>query len=192
MIGSRRAAVPRQASKEAPTREAARSRRSDRDSGGSRGSSSTNTAEAAEARSASKARPTVVPDFHPSATTTGRSVARNYAEVGIVSSSETNSGNQVSPPRFTAETSAASSEADRIFGTGVFLQDREIVELLKQPPKTTLVLRTKGNFQDYFRGIKAARIRSLLMQAYSDVENPSDREAKVNKRMDLLREVVAE
>jgi hypothetical protein len=94
-----------------------------------------------------------------------------------------------SPPRFTSS-STTTSVAQQPPGKGVYLSDAEIVELLRKPPKATAVLRTKGSFQDYFRGISGLRMKALLSEAYSEVENTEDREVKVNKRMDLLKEVL--
>jgi hypothetical protein len=95
-----------------------------------------------------------------------------------------------SPPRFTSSSSSTSNASTAQPGGGVYLSDAEIVELLKKPPKATAVLRTKGSFQDYFRGISGVRMKALLSEAYSEVEDAADREIKVNKRMDLLKEVV--
>lgn len=111
-----------------------------------------------------------------------------------------------SPARFTAEdASSAASSASSADNTGaaksktrgaaaaavaakkaVDFPDEELVALLRQPPKTTLILRTKGNFQSFFRGISQQRMQTLLQQAYADIETESDRQQKVNKRMGLL------
>jgi hypothetical protein len=72
------------------------------------------------------------------------------------------------------------------FGKGVFLSDTELIELLKKPPKSTLVLRTKGSFQEFFKGINTKRFCDLLEKAYENVENSDDRKSKINKRLDLL------
>jgi len=70
------------------------------------------------------------------------------------------------------------------------LSDQDIIELLRKPPKTTEVLRTKGSFQDFFRGINSKRIHHLLERAYVDIDDDDERSNKVNKRMDLLKEVL--
>mmetsp|Transcript_30517 Transcript_30517/g.41989 ORF Transcript_30517/g.41989 Transcript_30517/m.41989 type:complete len:1121 (-) Transcript_30517:165-3527(-) len=87
--------------------------------------------------------------------------------------------------------SCSQTEADKcVFGKGVFLSDQDIIELLRKPPKTTEVLRTKGSFQDFFRGINSKRINHLLERAYVDIDDVDERSNKVNKRMDLLKEVL--
>jgi hypothetical protein len=77
-----------------------------------------------------------------------------------------------------------------LFGDGVFVADKELVLLLRQPPKSTSILRTKTAFQTYFRGIGAARMKALLEEAYSEIEDVTERAGKVNKRLDLLRGVL--
>lgn len=76
------------------------------------------------------------------------------------------------------------------FGKGVFMMDKEIVELLRKPPKSTPALRTKGSFQDFFKGISSSRIKGLLEVAYGDIDDTEERAMKVNKRMELLKEVL--
>lgn len=90
---------------------------------------------------------------------------------------------EVSPPRHEG-TDVVGSKA--VFGDGVFLTDAELVTLLKMPPKSTAVLRTRGSFQEYFRGISLERMKKLLDAAYSDVSDLSEKETKINKRMNLL------
>ena len=75
-------------------------------------------------------------------------------------------------------------------GAGVLLSDPEIVALLRRPPKETIELRTKGSFASYFKGISAARMKSLLAQAYADLDSIEDRDSKVQKRMELLVDTV--
>lgn len=79
------------------------------------------------------------------------------------------------------------------------MSDEELVELLRRPPKSTQVLRTKGNFQEFFKGISADRMRALLESAYSEkgISEGNDGESwevektsKIKKRMDLLRDVL--
>jgi hypothetical protein len=71
-------------------------------------------------------------------------------------------------------------------GPGVALSDAELVELLKQKPKNTLVLRTTSSFQEYFSGIATRRMCKLLEMAYADVADPAERKEKVDKRLKLL------
>jgi hypothetical protein len=76
------------------------------------------------------------------------------------------------------------------FGEGVFLTDIEIVDLLRKPPKSTPALRTKTNFQTFFKGISSNRIEGLLTEAFSNLSTVEDQMEKVAKRMDILKEVV--
>ena len=74
----------------------------------------------------------------------------------------------------------------------MYIPDAELVDLLRRPPKTTLILRTRGSFQDFFRGITQNRMRFLLERAYCDMDGTEEERAhKVDKRMGLLTEVFA-
>lgn len=104
--------------------------------------------------------------------------------------------NGVSPPRYTEEGSTGNarelSKCKEIVGSGRAnrMTDEELIVLLRQPPKSTMVLRTRSNFQDFFRGIPNKRMRSLLMKAYADMADATERTAKIEKRMDILKDVV--
>jgi hypothetical protein len=71
-------------------------------------------------------------------------------------------------------------------GKGTALSNHEIVELLKKPPKSVPVLRTKSSFQEFFKGIDARRFKSLLHEAFSDITDSAERENKVNRRLELM------
>ncbi len=73
----------------------------------------------------------------------------------------------------------------------VHMTDIDLVELLKQPPKAVPILRTKASFQDFFRGIEAHRFRKLLLAAYDDISDKTDREAKMKRRMELMEDAFA-
>jgi hypothetical protein len=66
------------------------------------------------------------------------------------------------------------------------MSDTELIDLLRQPPKAVPMLRTKTGFQDFFRGLSTAHFHSLVSTAYASIPDPVDREAKVQKRMDLM------
>lgn len=66
------------------------------------------------------------------------------------------------------------------------LSDAEIVAMLRKPPKTVVMLRTKASFQDFFRGIDMERFHRLLHEAYADIPDPRDRESKIARRMSLM------
>lgn len=76
------------------------------------------------------------------------------------------------------------------FGDGTKLSDNELIEMLNRPPKTTYALRTKSNFQEFFRGMKSDRMQLLLEKAYEGEENSAKRRDKVEKRMELLHDVL--
>ena len=101
---------------------------------------------------------------------------------------------QVSPPRYTASgTNDIAQEVEACkpaAGVAVHMTDDDLVELLRKPPKSTPALRTKMSFQQFFHGIEARRIKALLSRAYSDIEDLSERTAKIDKRMDLLHGVL--
>jgi hypothetical protein len=75
-------------------------------------------------------------------------------------------------------------------GAALSLSDAELVEMLNRPPKLVHELRTRTHFQDFFRGMKLARMVSLLEQAYASELNPENRRKKVEKRLDLVRDVL--
>jgi len=101
---------------------------------------------------------------------------------------------EVSPPRYTAPARAAeqveaaprAAHADPEAGPAVSMTDTELVHLLRQQPKHTEQLRTKHNFQAFFKKIDEARMKSLLQRAYSDISESAERNEKVDKRMNLL------
>lgn len=66
------------------------------------------------------------------------------------------------------------------------MQDDELVALLRKPPKTVVALRTKASFQEFFQGIDSVRFSKLLHLAYADITDPSDRAAKIRRRMKLM------
>ncbi len=71
-------------------------------------------------------------------------------------------------------------------GPAVAMTDTELVHLLRQQPKHTEQLRTKHNFQAFFKKIDEQRMRTLLMRAYADISENAERIEKVDKRMHLL------
>ena len=71
------------------------------------------------------------------------------------------------------------------------MSDDELVDLLRRPPKSIMALKTKTGFQEFFRGVSAQRMQSLLEQAYADIGDEGERSAKVGKRMELLQGVIS-
>ena len=70
-------------------------------------------------------------------------------------------------------------------GPAVGMDDAQLIEMLKRPPKSTPVLRTKSGFQQFFRGIHPKRMHALLDKAYAHMPKP-EREQKILKRVSLL------
>jgi hypothetical protein len=68
----------------------------------------------------------------------------------------------------------------------VHMSDSDLIDLLRKPPKSVSMLRTKASFQDFFRGIESRRFRKLLQSAYDDIADRVDREAKIQRRMELM------
>jgi len=96
---------------------------------------------------------------------------------------------EVSPPRYTAPAARVDSNTaslDPEAGPAVAMTDTELVHLLRQQPKHTEQLKTKHNFQAFFKKINEQRMRSLLLRAYADIAESSERNEKVEKRMNLL------
>lgn len=71
-------------------------------------------------------------------------------------------------------------------GKGTLLSNEDIVELLKKPPKSVPMLRTKTSFQEFFKGIDRKRFEALLKEAYSDITEFEEREKKVLRRLELM------
>ena len=76
-------------------------------------------------------------------------------------------------------------------GKANFLADFELVEILKQPPKSVPELKTKSNYQAFFNGIAEERMRRLLEAAYFDIQDDEARSIKVKKRLHLLKEAMS-
>ena len=66
------------------------------------------------------------------------------------------------------------------------MTDVELVDLLRKPPKTISALRTKAGFQEFFRGIDVHRFNKLLQSAYQDIEDLTERDGKIKRRMELM------
>lgn len=71
-------------------------------------------------------------------------------------------------------------------GKGSLLSNEDIIDLLKKPPKSVPMLRTKTSFQEFFKGIDRRRFESLLKEAYSDIDDLQEREKKVLRRLELM------
>lgn len=97
-----------------------------------------------------------------------------------------------SPPRYTHDPVCNNSNnndenhSSYSKSSASMMSDHELVDLLRRPPKSTLVLRTKSNFQQFFRGVDRCRMQSLLARAYEDIADASERSLKIKKRLGLL------
>lgn len=70
------------------------------------------------------------------------------------------------------------------------MTDNELIELLRQPPKNVSPLRTRSGFQSFFKGIESKKFIYLLNEAYSNVKDPVERDAKIKRRLDLMEGVL--
>jgi hypothetical protein len=117
---------------------------------------------------------------HGAVTGTGRPISDAHAV-------ESNRDDDNSPPRFTHDPNNNDpSKSSGNLGGASLMSDHELVDLLRRPPKSTLVLRTKSNFQQFFRGVDRCRMQSLLARAYEDIADASERSLKIKKRLGLL------
>lgn len=120
---------------------------------------------------------------HGAVTGTGRPISDAHA-------AESNWDDDNSPPRFTHDPNNNDvnrpSKSSGNLGGASLMSDHELVDLLRRPPKSTLILRTKSNFQQFFRGVDRCRMQSLLARAYEDIADASERSLKIKKRLGLL------
>jgi len=120
---------------------------------------------------------------HGAVTGTGRPISDAHAV-------DSNWDDDNSPPRFTHDPNNNDvnppSKSSGKLGGASLMSDHELVDLLRRPPKSTLVLRTKSNFQQFFRGVDRCRMQSLLARAYEDIADASERSLKIKKRLGLL------
>jgi hypothetical protein len=94
-----------------------------------------------------------------------------------------------SPPR--SESDSASAIIAR--GPANQLSDVELVDMLRRPPKQVPQLRTKSSFSAFFEGMPSSRFRHVLNKAYDAFDGQdSERRAKVDKRLALVKDVLTE
>lgn len=90
------------------------------------------------------------------------------------------------PSSSTLPVTAQSLNSLESLGKGTLLSNEDIIDLLKKPPKSVPMLRTKTSFQEFFKGIDRRRFESLLKEAYSDIDDLQEREKKVLRRLELM------
>lgn len=74
-------------------------------------------------------------------------------------------------------------------GKANFMDDNELISMLKKKPKRVKVLRTRESFQDFFSGMAAKRMHFLLTCAFEEL--PEDKRAeKISKRLSLVEAVL--
>ena len=78
------------------------------------------------------------------------------------------------------------NELSAITGKANSLTDKELIRILKLPPKSVPEIKTKSNFQKFFRGIAQERLRRLLEKAYEDQQTAEERTSRVEKRLSLM------
>ena len=77
--------------------------------------------------------------------------------------------------------------AGKALGKANGMSDSDLISMLRRRPKSVPEMRTRGSFRKFFRGMEEGRLRGLLRMAYEDL-GEGDREAKVDKRIALMRE----
>ena len=65
------------------------------------------------------------------------------------------------------------------------MEDAALVALLRRRPKEVPQLRTRAEFQRFFRGVPRRRLAALLFEAFQELP-PEERDAKVQKRLQLF------
>ncbi len=95
-------------------------------------------------------------------------------------------GTTATPSSSTLPVTAQSLNYLESMGKGSLLSNEDIIDLLKKPPKSVPMLRTKTSFQEFFKGIDRRRFESLLKEAYSDIDDLQEREKKVLRRLELM------
>lgn len=122
------------------------------------------------------------PKIHVKPAVDRRSVAADYIE-NVGQSTPKPSNQQVSHSKQPGSRNPLPKQQDLC---AVQMSDKELIDLLRKPPKTVLALRTKASFQEFFRGIEMDRFKSLLHEAYADIPDVKDRESKIARRMSLM------
>lgn len=89
-------------------------------------------------------------------------------------------------PSYATSTSSSTVRSGQVATRALDMTDLELVDLLRKPPKTISALRTKAGFQEFFRGIDARRFNKLLQMAYQDIDDLSERDNKIKRRMELM------
>ena len=70
-------------------------------------------------------------------------------------------------------------------GEGMCMSDLSLISLLRKKPKLVTFLRTRSGFREFFLGVPQDRMRRLLTEAYSGLEE-GERERKVGRRMRVV------
>ena len=82
--------------------------------------------------------------------------------------------------------SLVSNKLTALLGKANSLPDKELIRILKLPPKSVPEIKTKTNFQKFFRGIAQERLQRLLEKAYEDQQTDEERISRVEKRLSLM------
>ena len=146
-------------------------------------------------------KPIAKPTSKPSPAVTQAEIASVIASASITSSTTTastaaataavlKSVSDISVSTSSSNSSSSSSLRKVALGDAVAMSDIDLITMLKLPPKSNPLIRTKTDFQTFFRGMQAARMLKLLDSAYADLE-AIDRKNKVEKRMELIRDVLS-
>lgn len=76
-------------------------------------------------------------------------------------------------------------------GLALGMPDEVLEKMLRRHPRTVPEIRTKGSFREFFRGMKAERMRRLLRGAYEGTLPAGEVERKVKKRLGLVADFLA-
>lgn len=105
-----------------------------------------------------------------------------------VSRTETNINTSKNNYKLSSKGEIGNAKDLTALGNAISLSDKDLIEMLRKPPKLVPALRTKSSFQAFFQGVQTKRMRFLLEEAYANIEDEIERSEKVSKRMDLLKD----
>ncbi|CAM9471048.1 unnamed protein product, partial [Choristocarpus tenellus] len=79
---------------------------------------------------------------------------------------------------------------EMMLGPAVGMQDDELLHMLSMQPKSVPELRTRDSFRGFFRGMPADRMSRLLRGAFEGALPPEEAERKVEKRINLVNDML--
>lgn len=67
------------------------------------------------------------------------------------------------------------------------MTDADLLELLRQPPKSDARLRSKKDFKQFFGTLAAEHFQRLVVAAYANIADDGERASKINKRLEIMQ-----